>query len=121
MLLNARYGDFALKSESLLLDVQMLSSLSNFNLHANFNPALQVGTVISLVKQGRQLHAQASHVRRTGIHLTMESQRLVRLDWVAVARVLVHVGHLASVTWSVIALYPTVVGQTTYRTVRQET
>lgn len=74
----------------------MVPALEHLDRHADLNPAFHVLGAIRPVKQGNKLHAQAPQVPRAFVDGSVLPQGLVWLYRVAVAIVLVDVGHFAA-------------------------
>lgn len=81
-----------------LIDVRVLASLRDFDVHANFNPASQLRGICALgiLEQRTKLHAKTPVQGRSRVHITQFPQRSVRLDAVPNAVAWVYVGKFAA-------------------------
>ena len=75
----------------------MVTTLNHLNCFSGLNPTLQLLGRGRLVKQRGELHAEATHVLGTFVHLSEFSQRLVWLYRVPITIVWVDVGQFAAV------------------------
>lgn len=80
----------------LLSNIYMVTSFQDFDRHPYFYPTLHVLRLVSSGKQGRGLHAQATHVFRALVHVPESPQGFVRLNWMPVASILVDIGQFAA-------------------------